>query len=270
MEFQLSQELLEKEQLYRKKNQQLSEQAKAVVLEAESVVKQGKELLTRPMTAPSAPAAEEPSRKATRSQKARTPEPRTGLPEQMNDMGQEATARFLKAKMQALEQELTRLVTERQAKDMQSQGLEEKVKHLEQELSKSHKQNKILQQSNDKLKKQTEQLTVSNENLQQELSQSKKTVDSQKRELQQLHTDMNAKDVRLNRALEELDRSKTVSNTGEKEHVETARRTADGLFLENKRLAKQKLELMNAFKKQQQLIEILKRQKVFRLMVDAH
>lgn len=47
-----------------------------------------------------------------------------------------------------------------------------------------------------------------------------------------------------------------------KEKLDVGKRTAEDLFAENKRLQKQKIELMNGFKKQCQLIEILKRQKV--------
>lgn len=44
--------------------------------------------------------------------------------------------------------------------------------------------------------------------------------------------------------------------------MDMAKKNADKLITENKRLEKQKVELLAAFKKQMQLIDVLKRQKV--------
>jgi len=71
--------------------------------------------------------------------------------------------------------------------------------------------------------------------------------------------------VRLNRALEESEKyraqlDKAKSST--KDTVDADKRRADQLAAENKKLEKQKNELMNAFKKQLKLIDILKRQKM--------
>ena len=65
--------------------------------------------------------------------------------------------------------------------------------------------------------------------------------------------------------MEELEKLKSkLASTGSntKERIDTARTTADSLLTENKRLYKQKQDLASAFKKQAQLIEILKRQKL--------
>jgi hypothetical protein len=47
-----------------------------------------------------------------------------------------------------------------------------------------------------------------------------------------------------------------------KEQIDSARKTSDKLFAENTRLSKQKQDLILAFKKQSQLVDVLKRQKV--------
>jgi hypothetical protein len=65
--------------------------------------------------------------------------------------------------------------------------------------------------------------------------------------------------------LEDLEKCKqalALRGTDSKDQLEAARRTADQLFADNKKLQKQKADLMQAFKKQGQLIVVLKRQKL--------
>ena len=81
---------------------------------------------------------------------------------------------------------------------------------------------------------------------------------------QQLST-QNATEVRLNRALEDLEKYKSQlasARSSSKESTEQEKRRMENLLSENKRLEKQKNELMTGFKKQLRLIDILKRQKV--------
>ncbi len=47
-----------------------------------------------------------------------------------------------------------------------------------------------------------------------------------------------------------------------KDALETSKRAAQELFAEKQKLQKQKAELLSGFKKQAQLIEVLKRQRV--------
>jgi hypothetical protein len=70
---------------------------------------------------------------------------------------------------------------------------------------------------------------------------------------------------RLNRALSEIERLKNGAgqiSARHKESLDVANKTNQDLLLQCKRLQKQKAELLGGFKKQCQLIEILKRQKV--------
>ena len=73
------------------------------------------------------------------------------------------------------------------------------------------------------------------------------------------------KEARLNRLAEEVERYKAqlreTKNQGG-EDTEKSRREVDRLAQENKRLERQKNELVAAFKKQLKLIDILKRQKL--------
>jgi hypothetical protein len=72
-------------------------------------------------------------------------------------------------------------------------------------------------------------------------------------------------EVRLNRALEEVEKYKSSLQKAKSESKDSSdqeRKKAERLASENKRLEKQKSELMAAFKKQLKLIDILKRQKM--------
>ena len=69
----------------------------------------------------------------------------------------------------------------------------------------------------------------------------------------------------LNRALQDVEKYKGLlakATLESKDQVESTKKTADKLFAENTRLSKQKQDLLLAFKKQAQLIDVLKRQKV--------
>jgi hypothetical protein len=70
---------------------------------------------------------------------------------------------------------------------------------------------------------------------------------------------------RLNRALEEVEKYKaavTAAKERSREELEGLRKASEKLAVENKKLLKQRNDLMNAFRKQVKLIDILRRQKV--------
>jgi hypothetical protein len=70
---------------------------------------------------------------------------------------------------------------------------------------------------------------------------------------------------RLNRALADLDKYKSLlakASSESKDQLDLTKKNSEKLFVENNRLTKQKQDLLTALKKQAQLIEILKKQKV--------
>ncbi|KAK3709144.1 hypothetical protein QZH41_018057, partial [Actinostola sp. cb2023] len=103
------------------------------------------------------------------------------------------------------------------------------------------------------------------ESLEQLLSSTKKELEGAQREQKQFVSNKNVVEVRLNRALEEVEKNKSAlhkAKSSSKDTSEQERRRLDQLLAENKRLEKQKNELMTGFKKQMKLIDILKRQKM--------
>ncbi|XP_005996239.1 testis-expressed protein 9 isoform X3 [Latimeria chalumnae] len=93
----------------------------------------------------------------------------------------------------------------------------------------------------------------------------KKELETLKRTQKQASTNHSATEVRLNRALEEVERYKTELNKLKQNNKDSAnqdRQKVEELKVENKKLEKQKAELMTGFKKQLKLIDVLKRQKM--------
>lgn len=103
------------------------------------------------------------------------------------------------------------------------------------------------------------------ENLTQENLSLKKELQTAERLARKTDTDSKAKDVQLKRAVETINRMKAQLtelqqvNQGSSQEDRTRIETAEGRV---KVLERQRLELINAFRKQMKLIDVLKRQKV--------
>ncbi|KAK0132342.1 Testis-expressed protein 9 [Merluccius polli] len=92
-----------------------------------------------------------------------------------------------------------------------------------------------------------------------------KEIEGLNRTQKQAAGNQNTVEVRLNRALEEVERLKAQLNNMKqlsKDKVKEEHQSKENLLAENKMLKKQKEELILGFKKQLKLIDILKRQKM--------
>lgn len=86
-----------------------------------------------------------------------------------------------------------------------------------------------------------------------------------KKDTKKSSTDHQQLELRLSRALEEIDKYKAQAqklSANTKDATDAEKRRVEQLTSENKRLQKQKTELVQAFKKQLKLIDILKKQKM--------
>lgn len=187
------------------------------------------------------------------------------IPQAANDMGSEATIRFLKAKLRVMQEEMDRLSQECNKKDDESSGLKSKIKDLEDERGRLHRTNAAQQSQIDKFKKIAEDAKNKSESLETQLAGVRKELDQLKRSQKQQSSNQSATEVRLNRALEEIEKYKDQlhrAKSASKDATDTEKRKVDQLLADNKRLEKQKNELMAGFKKQLKLIDILKRQKM--------
>ncbi|KAI8924873.1 hypothetical protein BC831DRAFT_463544 [Entophlyctis helioformis] len=328
----VSHELLEREKEFRKKNQALKNQTKQVLKQAEDVVREGKNALERPLTAPptdgqtaddagsdrktrrpNSSASVQRSRTATDRDRpsSRTAHPPSrvgsareggrvgflldgrrrnlldtddeahgggqptddhsdalmGLPRHTKeeDLGSEATTRFLKAKLHVLQQELDKIVADRNEKDTQIAMLNDKLRAADDEVAKANRALAASQATVEKMKKMVEEVKYKSDGLEIEVARRKKEMDDLVRQTKQAENDASARDLRLNRALEEVEKYKTAiakKDGDARDKLDVAKRAADTLFAENKKLQRQKSELLAAFKKQAQLVSVLKRQKM--------
>lgn len=187
------------------------------------------------------------------------------LPEAAEDMGPEATIRFLKAKLRVMQEEMDRLCQENGEKEKQLNTKEAKLKELTDQTSKLQRSHHAMQSHSDKYKQMADSLKQRCEGLEAQLVSLRKEVDSLKSTQKKSASQQGALEVRLNRALEEAERYKTSlqrAKVDSKDSSKQERQRVDQLLAENKQLEKQKSELMAAFKKQMKLIDILKRQKM--------
>merc|ERR1711915_620376 len=129
--------------------------------------------------------------------------------------------------------------------------LEEVIREKDEAEMTIGKKNDQLQHQIEKQKSAQEELRSKNSQLESELSTVKKDVEGLKREKKQALANKNTLDLRLNRALEEVEKHKTASKSSRESSAvmnNADRKRMDQLQTENKKLEKQKNELIAAFK----------------------
>ena len=150
-------------------------------------------------------------------------------------------------------------------KDEENAKLAQRCKELDEDRAKQLRISNSHQTSLDKLKKQGDDLQLKLSAAELQLNALKKENDNLKKDTKKSTSDHQQLELRLSRALEEIDKYKLqaqkVSATS-KDSTDQEKRRVEQLTSENKRLQKQKAELIQAFKKQLKLIDILKKQKM--------
>jgi hypothetical protein len=182
----------------------------------------------------------------------------------------EAASRFLKSKVNILNKQVEDGVELRKQLIDQVNDLQKQLKSEREENKRMKKKIQQLEIENKKIntKKGTENINEDvTENLIQEVTSLKKDLQTAERLSKQSEANIKSKDIQLKRATEtitklksQLDETRVNQNAGGIGNIDNNKYTE----LENqvKILDKQKNELMNAFKKQLKLIDVLKRQKV--------
>ncbi|XP_029869623.2 LOW QUALITY PROTEIN: testis-expressed protein 9 [Aquila chrysaetos chrysaetos] len=187
------------------------------------------------------------------------------IPSVGNEIGAEAQIRFLKAKLRVMQEELNSVVCECRKKDDENQNLKTRLKSTEEENTRLQRTINMQHSQTEKYKMLSQEANKKSEGLQQEVIALEKELENLKRVQKQAAIGQSATEVRLNRALEEAERYKVELNKLKQSNKDVANqelKTIEELKTENKKLQKQKGELMTGFKKQLKLIDILKRQKM--------
>nr|XP_040021280.1 testis-expressed protein 9 isoform X2 [Gasterosteus aculeatus aculeatus] len=177
----------------------------------------------------------------------------------------DAQIRVLKAKLRIMQEELDQLSCEFYKKDDENAKLSAKLKELEDERARLQKTTNIQQTQIEKHRALAEESDKKCDGLQLQVSALDKEIENLHRSHKQAASVHGTVEVRLNRALEEVERLKTQLNKMKqmsKDKLSEDHHSKENLLAENKMLKKQKAELVVGFKKQQKLIDILKRQKM--------
>ncbi|XP_071455757.1 testis-expressed protein 9 [Hetaerina americana] len=172
--------------------------------------------------------------------------------------------RILNSKIKILQSEVTTLRSDYRKKVDELKKCQNSMNQLDEEKCKALSQIRSLKEENIQCLAFSNDITSKLHLRDTENASLKKEVENLKRELKSVTQGMNHNEVRMNRALEEIDRLKNAlqaSNLHEKELHTSARHNADHLTSVIKKLEKQKLEILHAFRKQVQLIENMKSQK---------
>ncbi|KAG8462124.1 hypothetical protein KFE25_011574 [Diacronema lutheri] len=219
---------------------------------------------TRRKDAPSAAQAALPGAPAARSAPSGGVEA-TELPE-VTGMGPEAAMRYYRARVQVQNEELERLRALMQRTASESKEWELRASEATGARAKLERAARDASARAEREHKANAELRARAEQLEAQLGGTRREADGVTRDAKARSADAKAKDVRLNRALEELDKTR-----GALAAAQADARAASGpaaqaeraaLSAENGRLRKQKAELLLAFKKQAKLVDVLKRQKL--------
>ncbi|KAJ8941703.1 hypothetical protein NQ318_023299 [Aromia moschata] len=174
-----------------------------------------------------------------------------GVPNAVDAMGRKGASHFYRAKIKSMQAENVKLYSENKKKI-------EDVKKLQ-------KENQTLLEEKEKM------VSALNSKLQSkdcEVASVRKEIDQVRKELKNSNMNLNSSEIRLNRAYEENEKLKESLKSvkeEEKEMKELYRKQINDLQTTVKQIEKHKLELINGFKKQLQLINILKKQKIIQM-----
>ncbi|KAK7170411.1 hypothetical protein R3I94_000588 [Phoxinus phoxinus] len=187
------------------------------------------------------------------------------MPSAGDEMGAEAQIRFLKAKLRVMQEELNRLSYECNKKDDENSTLCSKLKDVEEERARLQRTTNVQKTQVEKQRALAEESSRKCEGLQQQVTALQKELENMKRTHKQGANTHSATEVRLNRALEEVEKTKTQLNKlkqSSKDSTSQEHQKIETLQAENRKLERQNAELIVGFKKQLKLIDILKRQKM--------
>jgi len=175
------------------------------------------------------------------------------------------TVRFQKARIVALQEELDIAVAKLTERERSGAELDRELKATAEEnrkLQRGHQNSSVV---TEKLRKQVGQLELKLEDSETQNRELKKQIETLSQSLKKSEADHKTKDARLLRVTDDMERYKASVKelkSTERDRQTGDRKETDRLLHEVRKLERQRTELLNGFKKQNQLIDVLKKQKV--------
>ena len=177
----------------------------------------------------------------------------------------ESIIKYQKARITALQEELAEAMSNLNAQAQEIDSLRGVTSAATEDTKKQSAQFKTISDNFDRVKRQNQEANSRIKDLDSQISSLQKELALSKKTAKKADSDINSRETRINRLIEEVEKYKTIvksnrANTSEKD--DQVRKDLDVLQQENKRLERQKNELLVAFRKQLKLIDVLKRQRI--------
>ncbi|XP_018561745.1 testis-expressed protein 9 [Anoplophora glabripennis] len=188
------------------------------------------------------------------------------IPSSVNGMGKKGVIHFYRAKIKSLQEENSNLHTESRKRGEEVKKLQKENQNILEEKDKWFSSYNTVKNTVGKLETQLSSLNSKLQSKDNEMTSVRKEIEQIKKELKNSNLNLNSSEVRLNRAYEENEKLKTTIKSmkeEEKELKESYKKQINDLAATVKRIEQHKTELLNGFKKQLQLIDNLKRQKMY-------
>ena len=173
--------------------------------------------------------------------------------------------RMLNIKLRGLETALDKINFEKHELSQEKDQLEKEIKIVDEQRRRLDITNRNMTAQVEKSKGELEDVRHKLSVVEEDNNLLKKELDEAKREAKKNLSKKSSSDIRLNRALEEAAKLRGQLQAAEREKkdaLENGKKSVDELTIKIKFLEKQRNELLHGFKKQMELIDVLKRQKL--------
>ena len=184
--------------------------------------------------------------------------------EKMNK-AEQTHLRMLNIKIRGLETMLDKVNFEKHEISQEKDQLEKEIKIVDDQRRRLDITNRNMVAQVEKSKGEFEDVRNKFSVVEEDNNLLKKELDEAKREAKKNLSKKSSSDIRLNRALEEAAKLRGQLQAAEREKkdaIENGKKSVDELTIKIKFLEKQRNELLHGFKKQMELIDVLKRQKL--------